>query len=538
MKCPKQMGLLLMAIVAVVLSVPSEQKSRSAISTRERRRITNKGIHEINSTTLDLLDVRTPPKVKEQQKKIHEKFEFSHPGVAIPVDENIILAEATTTSENVLTVEHKTSIDDGPSSWILLSGLSSTTSTPSEGNNASKKNSTNEVQWNSTISVTGKPKRNTYSHFKKRVNVVTSERPFEKVTITESHQAKVHKDVTNLTRIKASELNKAVIKRNSSQHDLFDNSSMLTNSNTKTKESHNVSSHIISSSTSNTTAQAIKLTNSTMDAGVNVTKLSAEAKDIETDLVSTIKKKKNSTKRKKNKNRRRKPTETKGDITTVSKPSKVSKQKPISTQIYSYLSREVMPTVGVGLVGLMVTAGLASYFFYPFGIARRSYNVDRKDHDGDYYYKNELSVPEEEAIGKVIAGMSTNTLFPDNLQRPKHKERNSNIRYRLVDKKTQINEGMHGSVEDVPLTYDKENEEQSYYNTYQTIDYSSDPNENKLFVAAPEKAKNAVTPVTVPEHGPRNLNSADEDMEKMSDKQKSKLETVHGPRYLGNGRRK
>lgn len=59
----------------------------------------------------------------------------------------------------------------------------------------------------------------------------------------------------------------------------------------------------------------------------------------------------------------------------------------------------------------MVTAGLASYFLYPFGALRRSYDVDRKDKDGGYYYNDYTSggVAEEDMIGKVIAGNVNNT---------------------------------------------------------------------------------------------------------------------------------
>uniref|UniRef100_A0A7G3ATD6 Putative mucin-5ac n=2 Tax=Lutzomyia longipalpis TaxID=7200 RepID=A0A7G3ATD6_LUTLO len=67
-----------------------------------------------------------------------------------------------------------------------------------------------------------------------------------------------------------------------------------------------------------------------------------------------------------------------------------------------------MPTVGVSLVGLVVTAGIASYLLGgPFGALRRSYDVDRKD---DVYYNNneEYAGPdgqfEEEWLSKVMAG--------------------------------------------------------------------------------------------------------------------------------------
>lgn len=95
------------------------------------------------------------------------------------------------------------------------------------------------------------------------------------------------------------------------------------------------------------------------------------------------------------------------------------KEKPMSTKIYNYLSREVMPTVGVGLVGLVVTAGLASYFFGPLGALRRSYDdaLDRQDTGDSIYAINsdeyasgnpDSGQKEEEVFGKFIAGMPAN----------------------------------------------------------------------------------------------------------------------------------
>ncbi|XP_058055864.1 uncharacterized protein LOC131207271 [Anopheles bellator] len=108
----------------------------------------------------------------------------------------------------------------------------------------------------------------------------------------------------------------------------------------------------------------------------------------------------------------------------VAKPP--TKSKPVSTQIINYLSREVMPTVGVGLVGLVMAAGLASYFLgSPLGALRRS--DDRKD---DLYYSNyeeyagtQDGQNEEDVFGKLIAGM------PD---RSYYRNGGSNVRRRIA----------------------------------------------------------------------------------------------------------
>lgn len=103
------------------------------------------------------------------------------------------------------------------------------------------------------------------------------------------------------------------------------------------------------------------------------------------------------------------------DVKNSTKVALKIKDKPMSTKIYNYLSREIMPTVGVGLIGLVVTAGLAGYLLGPLGAIRRSYEVaDRKD-DLYYYNNEEYAGPgadgqsEEEVFGKVIAGMPVHT---------------------------------------------------------------------------------------------------------------------------------
>ncbi|XP_076237914.1 uncharacterized protein LOC143181415 [Calliopsis andreniformis] len=161
-----------------------------------------------------------------------------------------------------------------------------------------------------------------------------------------------------------------------------------------------------------------------------------------TPSTSTTKRPRHSSKRKKNKNRRRKPStstttvspltssstdleiltesitendiqeskiepETKVAVNTT-KTKKKTPQKPISTQIYNFLSREVMPSFGVmSLVGLGL--GLASYFLYPFGgtIARRNYEVEPKYKYNLEEYGGNYGQREEEVLSKVLQGMTT-----------------------------------------------------------------------------------------------------------------------------------
>lgn len=183
------------------------------------------------------------------------------------------------------------------------------------------------------------------------------------------------------------------------------------------------------------------------DFNPELTKINVETSEPTRSTTTTSKptsKRRQSSKRKKNKNRRRKPTSTTeptdsalsalstiAEALNIAEPSsaenaiqeskvepetkvanstktkKKQVQKPISTQIYNFLSREVMPSFGVmSLVGLGL--GLASYFLYPFGgsIARRNYDLEPNykynlDEYGGNYGQNE-----EEVFSKVLQGMT------------------------------------------------------------------------------------------------------------------------------------
>lgn len=128
-------------------------------------------------------------------------------------------------------------------------------------------------------------------------------------------------------------------------------------------------------------------------------------------------------KKKKNKNRRRRPS--KPEETAESKitqdnnliSNKIDPNRPLSTRIYNYLAREVMPTVGVGIVGLVLTAGLAGLFLYPFGggIARRNYEKGTA-HQPHYYYndyvphrEDHAKPPEEKIFNPISTSLNHNT---------------------------------------------------------------------------------------------------------------------------------
>nr|XP_023024515.1 uncharacterized protein LOC111512606 [Leptinotarsa decemlineata]XP_023024516.1 uncharacterized protein LOC111512606 [Leptinotarsa decemlineata] len=533
MKCSRPVGLVLVTLVTMTYSMPPETTSRSS-PFRENQKITKNDILDVNTTSLNILDVRTPPKIRQQlQNKLKQKEEIenSHAGVAIPVDETAVKLEETTKKMNFYKIERPTT-DSGLSTWILVSGNTSPPPTkPPSKNAVAGYNNGYKPKENSTT-ILRKPEKIVKPIFRKRTPITTEKTSRPPPTTTTS----MH-ELPKLTKVKASELNKAVNKKNNTAG-VMKKPTTVSNS---TKKSTSTPNHPkISSTTEGVKNIVNSIANSDLKNSTDLSSssLSAEPKEGDADLSNSDgKKKKNPSKRKKNKNRRRKPVEKNGNNTSVSKPAKVKKEKPISTQLYNYLSREIMPTVGVGLVGLMVTAGLASYFLYPFGIARRSYEIDRKDKEGNYFYSNDYSngIPEEEAIGKVIAGMPSNS---ESMATNSY----SNTRYRLVDRRAQIKpqpyEGVvQGSVEDVPLTFDRQDQDNTYSSNYQTLDYSTNLDDKKFVVGnVPEELVKEVTPVSVPEHGPRNLNvlSAVESVNKEEKVQErvNELRPAFGPRSL------
>lgn len=184
------------------------------------------------------------------------------------------------------------------------------------------------------------------------------------------------------------------------------------------------------------------------DFNPELTKINVETEAAGTtstaNTASTTKRPRHNSKRKKNKTRRRKPTTSRPNSTTVAmmpaltetgesvadttdmdnvvqeskivpetkianstKTKKKQPQKAIGTQIYNFLSREVMPSFGVmSLVGLGL--GLASYFLYPFGgsITRRNYEVEPNYKYNMDEYGGNYGQSEEEMLSKVFQGMT------------------------------------------------------------------------------------------------------------------------------------
>uniref|UniRef100_A0AAR5PKV5 Uncharacterized protein n=1 Tax=Dendroctonus ponderosae TaxID=77166 RepID=A0AAR5PKV5_DENPD len=474
MCCLRTLGVLTVTL-SLVWSMTLE-----TTSTRPRSSDTDNAINhipDINSSTLNILDVRTPPKVQSQIKdKLSSKYsiEASHAGVAIPIDEDVVMEESTKRA-NFYKLDRPTTASGGLSTWILLSGHSSST-TPSP---ATKKPSL-KPEINETLSE--KPTKLSKPVFKQRSTtlkpVTTTSKKTTTVRVnTFSPSAKTTtRKPAKLTKVKASLLQS------------------LTN-----PKANNATTTAKPAKHASTTLKSVTMREVTTT--LTTTQLSAslplEAKEDDSTLPSTKASKKKTQKKKKNKTRKRKPSKSSKEGN-----NKLKEVESPGTQLYSYLRSEIIPvTVGVSLVGLLVTAGLASYYLQPFAALRRSDPIDRKDTAGSYYYQDDYTnaMPEEEAIGKVIAGMPENVLQENTATTYKQPtSRNAyqqNVRYRQVDRRSQIFMNPYGSVEDVKL-HDRP-----------AVSY----NEDNKFVGGSAQTEEMpeVTPAVVPEHGPRNLKDAD-----------------------------
>lgn len=477
----------------------------------------------LNTSSDITLDVRTPPKVKQHIKKPpkkNENLENSHPGIAVPIEDSELVLEQSTKKNNFYKI-NKSTTDSGLSTWVLLNSQTvsppSVTIKPSRKSAVKQKGEVNKNSTNIDVEIFNKIAK---PLFKKRVPVSTTKK--HQTTTTSVHSMSTEKVTTlsdkdqKLTKIKASILKNAMNKKNNatlttSTKKPLDVSTAPTNINKESLQSHKNKFE-----TSTNSNDIPLLSTTSMENAI----LSIESKqdDIELEGTTTSSKKtrRPSTKRKKNKNRRRKPATDKSDLNNTKVANKVvnHKDKPFSTQIYNYLSREIMPTVGVGLVGLMVTAGLASYFLYPFGVARRSYEVDRRDKDGAYYYNEEYTpggISEEEAIGKVIAGMPSLN----------HRSRDTYSSLRYNDNEQGYKkEYQQGPEESIYLTPDNEyntyssqkNRKPNYYGSHaydkDIIERSQETGytvNNQFVVGNVPKELQDVTLSVVPEHGPRNL---------------------------------
>ncbi|KAF7285203.1 hypothetical protein GWI33_011529 [Rhynchophorus ferrugineus] len=468
----------------------------------------NNTVHYIIKKTTDfnnslVFDVRTPPKIQNeiQQKLNLQHVESSHAGIAIPIDEDLETLEASTKKMNFYKIERPTTTKGGLSTWILLSGQASSTTSKPPTKKVSIKPVVVKEPVNNTVVISDKPMKIIKPIFKPRATTArpsTTSSTNAKTTtvkISSSTKTTTTKPI-KLTKIKASLLNtnnkNNISLVNSTTTTTPAVTTIITTNSPTTVKTTKITKSKKPATTTTTPATTTILTTTTglSTTSIKSDNLPAEAKEGEQELSSNDKKKEKDQKKKKNKIKKKKQ-----DKNNKEPNNKLKEVESAGTQLYSYLRSEIIPvTVGVSLVGLLVTAGLASYYFQPFGAfsLRRNDPQDRKDTYGGYYYQDDYSnaVREEDAFGQVIAGMD---LKPnnDNYKSSTKNPYQSDIRYRQVDRRSEM------YMTPSPIkTYTTASGE--YDHTY--------PNTNKFVVGSVIKEDiQEVTPAVVPEHGPRDL---------------------------------
>lgn len=435
------------AIFYLLFCFRTEQKKDEV---KETVAVVSKQLMQDNLTDWD---TRTPPKIKvhrtTKRPALAEIEEVSHMGVAEPVDVEKFME---TTTKDV----PKTTTDSGLSTWILLSGNSPTKPPRKVPTKPSPQPSTVKFV-EKTTKFPQKPKTTTT----RKPPTSTKKVPTTKLEVSSTEPTKL------MTKIKASVLQN------------------------KTKATKTTPSSSTSSSTTASSTVSSTTPKTTTTTEVDVNDLGPEAKIVDLELLESRETTKKPTKRpataaannannannkkKKNKVRRRKPEDTK---TKTNATKLATKEKPIATQFYNYLSREVMPTVGVGLVGLVLTAGLASYFLFPFQTLRRNYvgALDRRDdHAYDTYFSDgEL---EQDVIGKMIEGGYEYNSMSNSVYQPSGYQPSNRYDYKYDDRIVAERHKESGYTVD----------DRRYENKFQNIPENFVP----------------VTPAVVPEHGPR-----------------------------------
>lgn len=382
-----------------------------------------------------ILDTRIPPKLKTQivqKQKIKtrhedgdESFESSHVGVAVPVTmEELELENKEVSNESSTT-------NEGISTWILLSNPANKDNT-SVSTEPTKSEETQKKQRPAASKNKVKKPQNKLSTAKRPIIGSTNKADLIAggSAINENVYNKIKDTVlTNVQKNKNSPARTTTVSTTTSPP----STEALT---TRTTVAIPIIK-VTSKPAKKTNKNKVKVSTTTTAVVPVVTEsaaLQVEPKEQEIELeistpATTTKKPKRSSNKKKTKTKKRKTTKPKKETTTAvatelkttnkTKVNKTSKKPntvtgPFTTQIYNYFSREVMPSVGVGVIGLAGLVGIASYFLYPFATpVRRTIEVDKKDdiyrHNAEEYASEGNGQPEEEMLGTVLAGMPVNS---------------------------------------------------------------------------------------------------------------------------------
>ncbi|XP_028156337.1 uncharacterized protein LOC114349939 [Ostrinia furnacalis] len=430
------------ADISTVPSVTSETsrdvKNKGPVIRDSIKMVANQLLEKPSNASLDapiVPDTRIPPKLKNQLSHKHKiktrnedgdvPMDNAHAGVAVPMSMEEL------ESENK--VSESSTTNEGISTWILLS------------NPSSKENDTVSTEPTKIDDSQKKQKPVVFKNKTKRpqsTKVNSGKRPVigstNKSDLVASGSA-INENVFN--KIKDTVLSN--VQKNKSTPTQRTTTVITTTTSTTTTEVPTTRRETATKAPAaiipvvKVTSKPSKKKNknkpktSTTPAPIQESALlPMEPKEQEIELevnmpVTTTKKPKRTSTKKKNKTKKRKTSKPKPEAetavseikTTANKTKSVKPAKkpssqsgPITTQIYNYFSREVMPSVGVGVIGLASLVGLASYFLYPFSTpVRRTFEVDKRDdlykNNAEEYANEGNGQAEEEMLGTVLAGM-------------------------------------------------------------------------------------------------------------------------------------
>lgn len=541
-------------------NAPRNVKTKSPLIGESIKMVANQLLENPSNTTVEtpiVSDTRIPPKLKNQIHKHNIKtrnedgekpIENAHPGIAVPVTMEEL------EKENKLS-ESSTS-NEGISTWILLSnpsGKDNVTSTePTKAEEPPKK----QKPASPSKTKTKRPQTNKVSSGKRPIIGSTNKSDLVAggSAINENVYNKIKDTVlSNVQKNKNTSTQKTTVTTTTTTTTLPPSTEAST---TKKEPTTKAPSSVVQVKV---TSKPSKKKNknkhkSTTPAPTILDNESAllpmEPKEQEIELEistppTTTKKPKRVSTRKKNKTKKRKTSKPKPESSTAvsevktsnktkstktKKPSVTSLTGPITSQIYNYFSREVMPTVGVGALGLATLVGIAGYFLYPFATpVRRTFEVDKKDdiyrHNAEEYANEGNGQAEEEMLGTVLAGMPAHSKHKLNpyagqtahINRyPVKKEQD--IRYRHVATKYEPNYNVrypqqktgiaHGAVYAEPVNYNPHQYETRHvYTTEGKYVYDKGPSDYTPSPVEPIYAAPQTGPSSISVYGSESSNS-------------------------------
>lgn len=541
-------------------NAPRNVKTKSPVLGESIKMVTNQLLDNPSNTTVEtpiVTDTRIPPKLKNQINKHKIKtrnedgekpVENAHPGIAVPVTMEELEKENK--------VSESSTSNEGISTWILLSnpaGKDNVTSTePTKAEDPPKKQKPASPSKNKTK----RPQTNKLSSGKRPIIGSTNKSDLVAggSAINENIYNKLKDTVlSNVQKNKNTSTQKTTVTTTTTTTTAASSTEALTTKKESTTKAPSsvVQVKITSKPSKKKNKNKHKSTTSApaiIDNESALLPMEPKEQEIELEISTpptTTKKPKRVSNRKKNKTKKRKITKPKPETSTAisnvktnnktkstktKKPSATSLTGPITSQIYNYFSREVMPTVGVGALGLATLVGLAGYFLYPFSTpVRRTFEVDKKDdiyrHNAEEYASEGNGQAEEEMLGTVLAGMpahSKHKLNPYAGQTghinmyPVKKEQD--IRYRHVAAKYDPNYNVrypqqktgiaHGAVYAEPVNYNQHQYETRHvYTTEGKYVYDKGPSAYTPSPVEPIYAAPQTGPSSISAYGSESSNS-------------------------------